>query len=227
MPKGDVSVDTAQMRMMLVLAECKSMTKAAAKLHVTQPALTYQLNIIEDELGLKVFERTHAGTSLTPEGEFLLGAVGSFIAEYEEALRLARAMTNGDKTVGGMRKTAVIGTVAGDMHDIGKNLVRSALESRDIKVVDLGVGVASETFAVHVRENPDCGLVLISVSRTDLRENVRDTITALVEAGVRDQVAVMVGGAAADRTFAEEVGADAFTESSEDAAETARKLLNS
>ena len=64
-------MDIAQMRMILVLAECESMTTTAKKLHVTQPALTYQLKVIENELGFKVFNRTRVGTSLTAEGAFL------------------------------------------------------------------------------------------------------------------------------------------------------------
>ena len=122
--------------------------------------------------------------------------------------------------------TAVIGTVSGDKHDIGKNLVRIMMESRDIEVADLGSQVSPEAFVEHVRNNAKCNLVLISVSRTDLLDNVRDTIKALKKAKLRDQVFVMVGGAAASQEFADEIGADAFTLSAEDAAAKAHELMS-
>ena len=88
-------MDIAQMRMMLVLAESKSMTTTAKKLHVTQPSLTYQLKVIENELGFKVFNRTRTGTSLTAEGAFLHEALKGIVANYDETVRLARAMAKG------------------------------------------------------------------------------------------------------------------------------------
>ena len=122
--------------------------------------------------------------------------------------------------------TAAIGTVLGDKHDIGKNLVRIMMESRDIEVMDLGSQVAPEAFVEHVRNNAKCNLVLISVSRTDLLDNVRDTVKAFKKAKLRDQVFIMVGGAAASQEFADEIGADAYTESAEDAAKKAHELMS-
>lgn len=122
--------------------------------------------------------------------------------------------------------TAVIGTVSGDKHDIGKNLVRIMMESRDIEVVDLGNQVSPEAFVEHVRNNAKCNLVLISVSRTDLLGNVRDTIKALKKAKLRDQVFVMIGGSATSQEFADEIGADAYTTSAEDAAAKAHELMS-
>ena len=217
-------MDVAQMRMMLSLAECKSMTATAKKLHVTQPALTYQLKVIEGELGFKVFDRTRTGTSLTTQGEFLMGAIGSFLAEYEEALRAARAMSGSGN--GLATGSAVIGTVLGDQHDIGKNLVRIALESNDIQVADLGKQVPPEAFVEHVRDHPDCKLVLMSVNRDELRCNAAAVVEALKSAGLRDQVSVMVGGAATSQAFADEIGADAYTATAEDAAEKSREFLS-
>lgn len=210
-------MDVMQMRMMLALAEGKSMTATAKKLHVTQPALTYQLNTIENELGFKVFNRTRTGTSLTPEGEFLLGAIGSFVADYEKALQRARAMaSDNDQAQAG---SVVIGTVVGDRHDIGKNLVRFELESRDIEVIDLGTQVPPEAFVEHVKSNANCKVVLISVSQTDLLKNAVAIVEALQEEGLREQIAIMVGGAAATPQFAEESGIDAYTASADEAAD--------
>ena len=139
-----------------------------------------------------------------------------------EVLRPAFAIED-EKPITG---TAVIGTVTGDRHDIGKNLVRIMLESRDIEVADLGKQVPARAFVEHVRNNPKCNLVLISVNRTELLGNVREIVDALAKAGLRDQIFVMVGGAAATREFAEEVGADAFTANAEEAAEKAHELMS-
>ena len=122
--------------------------------------------------------------------------------------------------------TAVIGTVFGDKHDIGKNLVRIMLESRDIEVADLGNNVAPEAFVEHVRNNANCNLVLVSTNRTDLLDNVRAVVEALQDAKLREQVFVMVGGGAVTPEFAEEIGADAFTVSAEDAAEKAYEFMS-
>ena len=122
--------------------------------------------------------------------------------------------------------SAVIGTVLGDKHDIGKNLVRIMLESRDIEVTDLGTSVSPDAFVEHVRNHADCNVVLISVNRVELRDNVRSVIDALEKAKLREQTFVMVGGGAADQQFADEVGADAFTASAEDAAKIAHEFMS-
>ena len=121
---------------------------------------------------------------------------------------------------------AAIGTVVGDAHDIGKNLVRIMLESRDIAVTDLGTEVPPQAFVEHVRNNPDCNLILISVNQTELLDNARAVVDALKDAKLRDQLFIMVGGAAADESFAGLIGADAFTATAEDAAITAREFLS-
>ena len=122
--------------------------------------------------------------------------------------------------------TAVIGTAVGDIHDIGKNLVRIMLESSDIKVTDLGTEVPAASFVEHVRNNPDCNLVLISVNRSESTEEVRAVVDAFKDAKLRDQLFIMVGGAAADEALAASVGADAYTVNAEDAATTAREFLS-
>ena len=122
--------------------------------------------------------------------------------------------------------TAVIGTALGDKHDIGKNLVRIMLESRDIDVADLGTSVSAEAFVEHVRNNANCNLVLISASRTELLHHVRDVVDKLQQAKLREQVFVMVGGSAVTQEFADEIGADVFTVSAEDAAAKAYELMS-
>jgi 5-methyltetrahydrofolate--homocysteine methyltransferase len=123
------------------------------------------------------------------------------------ALEILRPLLVEEKveTVG----TVVIGTVAGDLHDIGKNLVAMMLEGAGFEVVDLGNDVAPETFVTAVKEHsPD--LVGMSALLTTTMASIDKTIVALTEAGVRDRVKVIIGGAPVTQDFANKVGADAF-----------------
>ena len=121
---------------------------------------------------------------------------------------------------------AVIGTVKGDMHDIGKNLVRMMIESKGFEVADLGVDVAPEQFVEYVREHPDCQLVCLSALLTTTMPAIADTVRALEDAGLRGGVMkVMVGGAPVTQAFADEVGADAYTPDAGAAAAKAAELV--
>ncbi len=120
---------------------------------------------------------------------------------------------------------AVIGTVKGDMHDIGKNLVRMMLEGKGIEVEDLGVDVAPEAFVAYVREHPDCQIVCLSALLTTPMPMIGETIKALEDAGLRDKVKVMVGGAPVTQAFADEVGADSYTDDAGAAANAAAAIL--
>ena len=95
-----------QLRMVLALAKSGSMTITARKLNVTQPALTYQLNNIEKELGFKVFNRSRTGTTLTREGTFFCDELRQVLDDYDEAVRLARSFAQGASTI----KRVKIGT---------------------------------------------------------------------------------------------------------------------
>ena len=122
--------------------------------------------------------------------------------------------------------SAVIGTIQGDLHEVGKNLVGVMLEAKGIDVVDLGVDVAPERFVRQIKHDPNCNLVLVSANRTQSREHVKELIAALVEAGVRDRVFLMVGGSSVNEDFAHEVGADAYTRDAAEAANVAYELLS-
>jgi 5-methyltetrahydrofolate--homocysteine methyltransferase len=120
---------------------------------------------------------------------------------------------------------AVICTVKGDLHDIGKNLVRMMLEGAGIEVIDLGVDVSSEKVVDAVNEhNPD--LVCLSALLTTTMMAQKDTIAALVNAGVRDKVKVLVGGAPVTQAFADEIGADGYAPDAASAAQVAKSFLN-
>ena len=118
----------------------------------------------------------------------------------------------------------VIGTVKGDLHDIGKNLVSSMLEGGGFEVVDLGVDVTPEKFVAAVQER-NANVVCLSALLTVTMPSMKAVIEALKGAGVRDRVKVLVGGAPVTQRFAEQIGADGYGESATTAVSLARKLV--
>lgn len=127
----------------------------------------------------------------------------------------------GTKMVG----KVVIGTVKGDLHDIGKNLVGMMMEGAGFEVVDLGRDVAPEKFVEVVRrENAD--ILALSALLTTTMRAMDQTIKMLKEANVRDAVKVMVGGAPVTADFALKIGADSYGSTAADAAEIAKKLIH-
>jgi len=168
-----------------------------------------------------------------------MGAVGEKFKTGEiyvpEMLIAARAMKKGLEVLrpllvgetGAVVGKFIIGTVAGDLHDIGKNLVAMMVESQGFEVIDLGVDVKAEKFIGAIKANPDCRLMGISALLTTTMPAVRDTITALVTAGVRSQVKVMVGGAPITQGFVDSIGADGFAADAATAASRAIELNRS
>lgn len=121
--------------------------------------------------------------------------------------------------------TAIICTVKGDLHDIGKNLVKMMIEGTGIKVIDLGVDCSAEKIVDAVREN-DAQIVCLSSLLTTTMMYQKDVIDALVNAGLRDKVKIMVGGAPVTQEFAKEIGADYYTSDAASASEVARAIFN-
>ncbi|MCL2831550.1 MAG: corrinoid protein [Treponema sp.] len=116
---------------------------------------------------------------------------------------------------------AIICTVKGDLHDIGKNLVKMMIEGNGIDVIDLGVDVTPEK-VVDTVKNSDAKVVCLSALLTTTMLSQKDVIDALKTAGVRDKVKVMVGGAPVTQSYADEIGADAYTPDAASAAEVCR-----
>jgi 5-methyltetrahydrofolate--homocysteine methyltransferase len=110
-----------------------------------------------------------------------------------------------------------IGTVKGDLHDIGKNLVGMMLEGAGFEIVDLGVDVTPEQFLDAVQNN-QVNVIALSALLTTTMSNMKATIDALVAAGVRNQVKVVVGGAPVTQVFANQIGADGFAQDASQAA---------
>jgi len=164
-----------------------------------------------EEVGAR-FER---GDFFVPE----MLIAGKAMAGAMEVLRPLLART-GASSIG----TFVMGTVKGDVHDIGKNLVNIMLEGAGFTVIDLGVQVPPERFVEAVREHkPD--IVGFSAFLTTTMPMFKANINALVKAGLRDQVIVMVGGAPVTQEYADAVGADGYAADASSAVRRAKELL--
>ncbi len=140
----------------------------------------------------------------------------------KSALELIRPLlaASGAQPVG----RVVIGTVKGDLHDIGKNLVSSMLEGSGFEVKDLGTDVSPEKFVEAVRESK-AQVVCLSSLLTVTMPSMKTTITALESAGLRGQVKVLVGGAPVTSQYAQQIGADAYGENANSAVTLARKMV--
>ena len=103
-----------------------------------------------------------------------------------------------------------IGTVQGDLHDIGKNLVKMMMEGKGLEVIDLGTDVAPETFVKTAIEQ-DCQIICCSALLTTTMPLMADVVKLAEEAGIRGKVKIMVGGAPVDQRFCDSIGADAYT----------------
>lgn len=152
-----------------------------------------------------------------------------------QMLAAARAMKAGVEVLkpylatgeAGSAGKIILGTVAGDLHDIGKNLVGMMFESAGFEVLDLGVDVPIQTFIDTVNEHKDATIVALSALLTTTMPSLRDTVAALLEQPFRPRIKIMVGGAPITQEFADEIGADAYTEDAASAAEQAKKYADS
>jgi 5-methyltetrahydrofolate--homocysteine methyltransferase len=168
----------------------------------------------------------------------LISAMGEVGNRYEEGdmfvpemLIAARAMQAGlnllkPHLIGGMTKSAgkiAIGTVKGDLHDIGKNLVAMMLEGAGFEIINLGVDVEPQAFVDAAQEGAQ--IIGMSALLTTTMSNMKVTIEALKAAGMRDKVKVLIGGAPVTQDFANNIGADAFAADAPSAARIARQLL--
>ena len=118
---------------------------------------------------------------------------------------------------------ACIGTVRGDLHDIGKNLVRMMLEAKGIEVIDLGADVSPETF-VETAKTQNCDLICCSALLTTTMGTMEDVVRCAEKAGIRDKVRILVGGAPVTQAFCDRIGADAYTSDAASAADIAARF---
>jgi corrinoid protein of di/trimethylamine methyltransferase len=158
-----------------------------------------------------------AGDLFLPDMMLAARAMQRALAVLEPELKAASV----ERTVAGR---VVIGTVAGDIHEIGKNLVGMLLSTSGFEVHDLGVNVAPERFVEAAREHR-ADIVGLSALLTTTMTGQRAVIAALTEAGIRPPVKVMVGGAPVTGAWAEEIGADGYSEDAMGAVELAKRLV--
>ena len=150
-----------------------------------------------------------------------------------EVLVAARAMNMGSALLkpllmeDGMKASGkvCIGTVRGDLHDIGKNLVKMMMEGKGLEVIDLGVDVAPETY-VETAKNEGCQIICCSALLTTTMSVMGDVVKAAEAAGIRDQVKIMIGGAPVTEAFCQQIGADKYTPDGATAADTAVALCS-
>jgi corrinoid protein of di/trimethylamine methyltransferase len=164
-----------------------------------------------DEVG----RRYEANEYFVPE---LLIAARAMKASLELIRPLLTA--RGDSFAG----RVVIGTVKGDLHDIGKNLVAAMLEGGGFEVIDLGVDVSPEKFTTAIKERK-ANLVAMSALLTTTMSSMKNIVEAIKAAGVRDQVRIMIGGAPVTDKYAQEIGADGYSSNANGAVALARKLI--
>jgi methylmalonyl-CoA mutase cobalamin-binding domain/chain len=152
-----------------------------------------------------------------------------------ELLLAARAMKRGMETLDPYlnresvlsRGTFIVGTVKGDLHDIGKNLVAMMVGSAGFDVVDLGVDVAPEDYVKAVRDNPGAKIVVgLSALLTTTMPAMQETVAALRSAGFDNKVNILVGGAPITAEFAAEIGADAYSPDAASAVQAAKQMVS-
>lgn len=150
-----------------------------------------------------------------------------------EVLIAARAMTAGIELLrpflvedaAETKGTVVIGTVKGDLHDIGKNLVRMMMEGKGFNMVDLGTDVAADTFIASAQEN-GAKIICCSALLTTTMSEMKNVIAAADAAGIRSEVKIMVGGAPLTQEFCDSIGADGYSPDATSAAEMALELVS-
>ena len=151
-----------------------------------------------------------------------------------EVLIAARAMTTGVNILKPLMAsgemsgagTAVIGTVKGDLHDIGKNLVKMMLEGKGINVIDLGVDVSAEKFVAEAKAN-NADIICCSALLTTTMGEMENVVKKSVEEGIREKVWIMVGGAPITQDYCDKIGADCYTSDAASAADAALDHLKS
>ena len=165
-----------------------------------------------------------------------MGVIGERFKKNEvyvpEVLIAARAMKSGMEILqpalasSGIEASgiAVVGTVKGDLHDIGKNLVCMMLEGAGLKVVDLGIDVEPQKFVDAAREN-NAAIVGISALLTTTMTNMKAVVDALQASDLSDKVKIMIGGAPVTQAFCEEIGADGYAPDAASAADLAKEFL--
>ncbi len=189
------------------------------------------------ELVPQAIDEGHSAQEILNDGLLAgMAVIGDRFSRNEafvpEVLVSARAMNKGTELIKPLLAaegnqpigTAIIGTVQGDLHDIGKNIVKLMTESKNINVIDLGTDVAPEAFVQAAVEN-NAQVVMCSALLTTTMPMLEATVKAFVDAGCRDKVKIMVGGAPVTQDFCNQIGADIYTVDGAAAADAAAAAI--
>lgn len=186
---------------------------------------------IEDGVPVETLVRDGLGKGMEDvglryeNGEFFLSELIMAATLMDESMELIKPLLKYEDRPDASVGKIVIGTVQGDMHDIGKNIVITMLESAGFQIIDLGIDVSPQKFVEAIKEQkPD--IISMSVLLSATVDKIKETIEALEFVGVRDTVKVLVGGRALDNRLAREMGADAYGDDAWDAVRKAKILLS-
>ncbi len=163
-----------------------------------------------------VGERMESGEMFIPEVLMAAQAMGACVQALKPML---------GEDGGGSKASVIIGTVKGDLHDIGKNLVAMMMESAGLDVHNLGVDISPEEFVAQIKQK-NAQIVCLSALLTTTMPAMKQTVDAIVESGLRDRVKIMVGGAPVTQAFADEIGADGFAPDAGSASKLAKSFVN-
>lgn len=162
-----------------------------------------------------VGEKMENGDMFIPEVLMAAQAMGECVSVLKPLLAEGEASGSGN---------VIIGTVKGDLHDIGKNLVAMMMESAGMTVHNLGVDIEPAEFISEIKEK-QAQILCLSALLTTTMPMMKQTVDAIVEAGIRERIKIMVGGAPVTQTFADEIGADGFAPDAGSAARLAKSLI--
>lgn len=196
------------------LEEAMDVTRQALKENIDAQSIIndYMVKAMEE-----VGQRFENGRAFVPE---LLMAARAM----KGPLELLKPLLKGDASTRAGK--VVIGTVKGDLHDIGKNLVASMLEGCGFDVINIGIDIPSDKFVTTLQEEK-ADILCMSALLTTTMEYMEEVVKAVEKAGLRERVKIMVGGAPVTSTFAQRIGADGYSSNANDAVALAKKLISS
>ena len=163
-----------------------------------------------------VGEKMENGDMFIPEVLMAAKAMAACVATLKPLLGEGESVTGA---------SVVIGTVKGDLHDIGKNLVAMMMESAGMEIHNIGVDISPEEFVTQIKEK-NAQIVCLSALLTTTMPMMKQTVDAIVESGLRDQVKILVGGAPVTQSFSDEIGADGFAADAGAASKLAKTLVS-
>jgi methanogenic corrinoid protein MtbC1 len=208
------------------MTQTSPLALAVGDLEEDKAVVLVQDKLAKGESELDILEELQAGMNIVGErfesGEYYLSELIYAADIFKKAgAPLQEGLAQAAQTTCG---TLVLGTVKNDIHDFGKDIVATVMMSNGIKVVDLGVNVEHQAFVDAVKES-GATLVGMSCLLTTVFDDMRDAIQALKDAGLRDQVTVLIGGGPVDQATADYVGADIYCKTAQDGVIAAKRVL--